>query len=84
MNLVVRELERSVVKMTPDLLTMESETVLTQYIIKNWTLAYRNISKHHLLPSLSFINHYFNFSRGFTCNYAVQNITNVQFSAIKF
>ena len=33
------------VKITPDLLTMESETVLTQYIIMNWTLAYNNISK---------------------------------------
>ena len=33
------------VKITPDLLTMESETVLTQYIIMNWTLAYKNMSK---------------------------------------
>ena len=35
------------VKITPDLLTMESETVLTQYIIMNWTLAYKNISNIH-------------------------------------
>ena len=47
-NLVVRDLESSVVKITPDLLTMESETVLTQYIIMNWTLAYNNISKHDI------------------------------------
>ena len=60
-NLVVRELERSVVKMTPDLLTMESETVLTQYIIKNWTLAYRNISKHHLHPFSFFHKSLFQF-----------------------
>ena len=30
---------------TPHMLAMESETVLTQYIIKNWTLAYNNQSK---------------------------------------
>ena len=41
---MVRDLESSVVKITPDLLIMESETVLTQYIIMNWTLAYKNIS----------------------------------------
>ena len=44
-NLVVRDLESSVVQVTPDRLSMESETVLTQYIIKNWTLAYNNNSK---------------------------------------
>ena len=27
-------------KIVPNLLEMESETVLTQHIIKNWTLAY--------------------------------------------
>ena len=45
----MRDLESSVVKMTPDLLTMESETVLTQYIIMNWTLAYNNISKTEII-----------------------------------
>ena len=44
-NLMVRDLESSVVQVTPDRLSMESETVLTQYIIKNWTLAYNNNSK---------------------------------------
>ena len=34
---------------TPNMLAMESETVLTQYIIKNWTLAYNNISKSKLI-----------------------------------
>ena len=29
---------------TPHLLDMESETVLTQYLITNWTLAYNNAS----------------------------------------
>ena len=39
------------VKMTPDTLTMQSETVLTQYIIMNWTLAYNNISKAAIIES---------------------------------
>ena len=37
------------VQMTPDTLTMQSETVLTQYIIMNWTLAYNNISKTQII-----------------------------------
>ena len=45
----MRDLESSVVKMTPDTLTMQSETVLTQYIIMNWTLAYNNISKTEII-----------------------------------
>lgn len=43
-NLVVRKLETGVMMVTPNMLAMESETVLTQYIIKNWTLAYNNIT----------------------------------------
>ena len=43
-NLIVRKLETSVMKITPHIITMESETVLTQYIITNWTLAYNNAS----------------------------------------
>ena len=35
-NLIVRKLETSVMAITPHLLHMESETVLTQYIITNW------------------------------------------------
>ena len=38
--------------MTPDTLTMQSETVLTQYIIMNWTLAYNNISKTEIILGL--------------------------------
>ena len=37
------------VQMTPDTLTMQSETVLTQYIIMNWTLAYNNISNTQII-----------------------------------
>ena len=43
-NLIVRKLETSVMEITPHLITMESETVLTQYLITNWTLAYNNAS----------------------------------------
>jgi len=43
-NLIVRKLETAVMMVTPNMLFMESETVLTQYIIKNWTLAYNNMT----------------------------------------
>ena len=43
-NLIVRNLETSVMEIRPHLITMESETVLTQYLITNWTLAYKNAS----------------------------------------
>ena len=43
-NLMVRKLEISVMEITPHIITMESETVLTQYIITNWTLDYKNAS----------------------------------------
>ena len=35
-DLIVRLLETSVMKLTPNNLMMESDTVLTQYIITNW------------------------------------------------
>ena len=43
-NLMVRKLEISVMEIAPHIITMESETVLTQYIITNWTLDYKNAS----------------------------------------
>ena len=43
-NLIVRKLEKSVMEITPHIITMESELVLTQYLITNWTLAYTNAS----------------------------------------
>ena len=43
-NLIVRKLETSVMEITPHVITMESETVLTQYLITNWTLEYKNAS----------------------------------------
>ena len=44
MELAVRKLETKIMKVVPNLLSMESHTVLTQYIIKNWTLGYVNKS----------------------------------------
>ena len=43
-NLIVRKLETSIMSILPSRLVMESETVLTQYIIKNWTLTYINMT----------------------------------------
>ena len=43
-NLIVRKLERSVMEVSPKIISMESETVLTQYLITNWTLTYNNAS----------------------------------------
>ena len=36
MVLKVRKLETAVMMITPHMIAMESETTLTQYIIKNW------------------------------------------------
>ena len=41
-NLIVRKLETSVMKITPNIIAMESETELTQSLITNWTLAYKD------------------------------------------
>ena len=43
-SLIVRKLETLVMEITPNIITMESETVLTQYLITNWTLTYNNAS----------------------------------------
>ena len=40
MELIVRKLETKVMEVVPNRLSMDSQTVLTQYIIKNWTLDY--------------------------------------------
>ena len=42
--MMVRELERGAMKITPDKIMMEGETVLTQYIIPYWNLEYVNKS----------------------------------------
>jgi hypothetical protein len=43
-DLEVRRLERRSVQLVPSLIWMESETVLTQYIITSWSLVYTNQS----------------------------------------
>ena len=40
----IRDLERSTVNLEPENVFMESETVLVQYIISNWSLNLRNLS----------------------------------------
>ena len=44
-DLEVRSLERRSVQLVPSLIWMESETVLTQYIITSWSLVLANTSK---------------------------------------
>ena len=41
MDLEIRELERETVGIFPERVLMESETVLVQYIISDWSLFYR-------------------------------------------
>ena len=42
--MMVRDLEKKVLMITPDSIMMEGETVLTQYIILSWKLDYVNQS----------------------------------------
>ena len=44
MDLEVRSLEQRSVRLTPRLIWMESETVLTQYIITSWSILLANQS----------------------------------------
>ena len=41
----IRELERLTINLVPELVFMESDTVLVQYIISSWSLQYRNDSE---------------------------------------
>ena len=41
----IRELERKTISLVPELVFMESDTVLVQYIISSWSLQYRNDSE---------------------------------------
>ena len=45
----MRELEQFSMRLIPNILTMESDTVLTQYIISSWSLDYRNDGNYHFL-----------------------------------
>jgi len=42
--MMVRDLEKKVLMITPDSIMMEGDTVLTQYIILSWKLDYVNQS----------------------------------------
>ena len=60
MDLEIRELERETVGIFPERVLMESETVLVQYIISDWSLFYRFVvlksdcSRGFLLMSMMF------------------------------
>ena len=40
-DMEIRELERLTINLVPELVFMESDTVLVQYIISRWSLQYR-------------------------------------------
>ena len=44
-DMEIRALERSTINPVPELVFMESDTVLVQYIISSWSLQYRNDSE---------------------------------------
>ena len=41
----IRDLEKTTINLVPELVFMESDTVLVQYIISSWSLQYRNDSE---------------------------------------
>ena len=43
-DMEIRELERLTINLVPELVFMESDTVLVQYIISSWSLQNRNDS----------------------------------------
>ena len=42
----IRDLEKTTISLVPELVFMESDTVLVQYIISSWSLQYRNHSEY--------------------------------------
>ena len=44
-DMEIREPERSTISLVPELVFMESDTVLVQYIISSWSLQLRNASE---------------------------------------
>ena len=42
----IRDLEKTTISLLPELVFMESDTVLVQYIISSWSLQYRNHSEY--------------------------------------
>ena len=41
----IRDLEKTTIRLVPELVFMESDTVLVQYIISSWSLQHRNASE---------------------------------------
>ena len=41
----IRDLEKTTISLVPELVFMESDTVLVQYIISSWSLQHRNASE---------------------------------------
>ena len=41
----IRELERLTISLVPELVFMESDTVLVQYIISSWSLEHRHATR---------------------------------------
>ena len=44
-DMEIRELERLTINLVPELVFMESDTVLVQYIISNWSLEHRHATR---------------------------------------
>ena len=44
-DMEIRALERETISLVPELVFMESDTVLVQYIISSWSLQLRNASE---------------------------------------
>ena len=45
--MLLRKFDQKTVQLVPDLITMESETELTQYFIKEWSLEYKDEGKYY-------------------------------------
>ena len=53
----MRNLETSVVTLLPKTIVMESDTVLTQYVIRNWSVRFfHNIAEDFCRRTLDYIN----------------------------
>ena len=44
-DMEIRDLEKTTINLVPELVFMESDTVLVQYIISSWSLQHRNASE---------------------------------------
>ena len=56
-DMEIRELERLTINLVPELVFMESDTVLVQYIISRWSLQYRLQSHRENYESRMWFNY---------------------------